>query len=87
MRLDGNAIAGLLHEVYAREMTLAAGTCAGCGSTSLVGSLHVYVRAPGTVVRCPHCESVLLVLVRRGDVVCIDGRGLAVLEPSADDDA
>jgi len=40
----------------------------------------VYRRAPGTVVRCRTCESVLMVFVERGDVVCVDLRGLAALE-------
>jgi len=29
--LDGNAIGGLLHEVFGTEMTAAVGTCANCG--------------------------------------------------------
>jgi Family of unknown function (DUF6510) len=32
LMLDGNAIAGLLQEVFAVQMTTAIGTCAGCGA-------------------------------------------------------
>ena len=32
MKLDGNAIAGLLGEIFAVEMTTAHGTCASCGA-------------------------------------------------------
>src|SRR5205085_9454657 len=61
--LDGNAIAGELVELYGREMTTATGACANCGATAQIGALWVYVRAPGTVVRCPSCGNVVMVIV------------------------
>jgi hypothetical protein len=36
--------------------------------------------APGTVVRCPSCDSVLMVFVKIHDRTCVDLMGLA---PSA----
>src|SRR5215472_872789 len=42
LMLDGNAIAGLLQEVFAVEMTTAIGTCGGCGAAGPVGAAHVY---------------------------------------------
>jgi hypothetical protein len=39
----------------------------------------VYQRAPGTVVRCRTCGSVLMVFVEAHDVMCIDLAGLAAL--------
>ena len=45
--LDGNAIAGTLHEVFGDEMTTATTVCAHCGDERVVGELVVYVRAPG----------------------------------------
>ena len=78
--LDGNAIAGLLVEVFGAELTTATGTCAHCGATGPVAELEVYLQAPGTVVRCRSCDSVLMVLVTRGGVTCVDLRGLASLE-------
>jgi uncharacterized Zn finger protein len=62
--LDGNSIAGELFEHFGAEMTTAAGTCAHCGASALVGELRVYSRAPGAVVRCPSCGNVVIVLVR-----------------------
>ena len=50
--LDGNAIGGLLIDVFGAEMTAAGSTCATCGATRPVAELVVYRRAPGTVVRC-----------------------------------
>lgn len=79
-RLDGNAIGGLLHEIFGAEMTLAAGTCDSCGATGRVGELHVYVRAPGTVVRCPSCGSVLMRIVRSETRTWLDLRGLRTLQ-------
>ncbi len=71
--LDGNAIAGPLFEHFGTEMTAARGSCAHCGATAQVGELRVYMRAPGAVVRCPACGSVVIVLVRiRDDAVRID---------------
>jgi hypothetical protein len=77
--LDGNAIGGLLIEVFGTEMTTAVGTCAGCGATSQVAELAVYQPGLGTVVRCRHCDTVLMVFVRARGVTCVDLRGLASL--------
>jgi hypothetical protein len=77
--LDGNAIAGLLHEVFGTEMTTAIGTCATCGATRPVAECVVYLRAPGTVARCRSCSSVQMVVVKVRDVNCVDLRGLAAL--------
>lgn len=59
--LDGNAIAGLLLDVFGAEMTTATGICATCGARGRVGEFAVYVRAPDTVVRCRSCRGVLMV--------------------------
>jgi hypothetical protein len=77
--LDGNAIGGLLLEVFGVEMTTATGTCDNCGAVGLVAELMVYRQAPGTVVRCPACEQVLMVFSQVRGVNCIDLRGLRSL--------
>ena len=79
--LDGNAIAGQLVEVFGAELTTAIGVCAGCGASGAVAELEVYLEAPGTVVRCRSCESVLMVLVTARGVTCVDLRGLSELSP------
>jgi hypothetical protein len=79
LRLDGNAAAGLLQEVFATEITTAVGTCDVCGATEAVGAVHVY-RAAGTVLRCPHCESVLIKIVRSGERIWVDLRGVRTLQ-------
>jgi len=67
--LDGNAIAGPLFEHFGAEMTTTIGRRAHCGTRAQVAELVVYMRAPGTVVRCRHCGNVDMVLVQiRGEL-------------------
>jgi hypothetical protein len=80
LRLDGNAAAGALGEVFALEITAARGTCASCGATAELGAVVVYAHAPGTVLRCPACTAVLVRLVRGPDRVWLDARGVSCLE-------
>ena len=61
--LDGNAIAGVLQEVFATEMTTVTGVCKSCGTPHLLAELRIYMRGPGAVARCPSCGNVVLVLV------------------------
>jgi Family of unknown function (DUF6510) len=77
--LDGNAIGGLLIDVFGTETTAARSTCGTCGATRPVAELVVYLRAPGTVVRCRTCGSVLMVFVKAHGVTCTDLTGLASL--------
>ena len=78
--LDGNAIGGLLLEAFDAELTASPSTCGTCGATGPVAELRVYRRAPGTVVRCPACEAVLMVIVEVRGTFCVDLRGLSRLE-------
>ncbi len=73
--LDGNAIGGQLLEVFGREMTVERGTCAHCDAPSQIAELAVYVRSPGTVVRCRTCGSIVMVMVTVDRTTCIDLAG------------
>ena len=77
--LDGNAIAGLLQELFAVEITTAVGTCATCGASEPVGAVHAY-RGAGTVLRCPHCGNVLVTIVRDDTRLWIAFPGVRALE-------
>jgi len=77
--VDGNAIGGLLIEVFGTEMTTAVGTCGSCGTTGQVAELAVYRPGLGTVVRCRSCDNALMVFVQIRGVTCVDLRGLAQL--------
>ena len=61
--LDGNAMGGLLLELFGQEMTGRLGCCGACGAVNALGAVIVYRRAPGDVMRCPNCGTVLMVVV------------------------
>lgn len=80
LKLDGNAIGGLLREIFTVEMTPAEGTCRACGSVQTVGRMDVYVNGPGVVARCPRCGGVLMRIVRGQGHLWLDLSGTRVLE-------
>jgi hypothetical protein len=77
--LDGNAIGGMLIELFGAEMTTAVGACGVCGTAGQVAEMAVYLPKLGTVVRCRVCDNVLMVFVEVRGVTCVDLRGLASL--------
>jgi hypothetical protein len=82
--LDGNAIGGLLIDVFGADMTAAESVCGNCGASRPVAELVVYRRAPGTVVRCRTCDSILMVFVTNHSMTGVDLSGLASLsEPGS----
>jgi hypothetical protein len=66
-RLDGNATAGILEEVFAFEITTARAACVQCGATGEVGAQMAYVTEIGTVLRCSSCDSPLIRIVRQDE--------------------
>ncbi len=76
-RLDGNAVGGILAGLFGREMTAAPGRCAHCGTVNEMGAMHVYMRGPGVVVRCPACGEVVLRVVETTTAMFVDARGAA----------
>ena len=85
--LDGNAIAGLTVDIFGVDMTVAVATCARCGSHGPLAETAVYMRGPGVVVRCRHCDSVLAVVVERRGVYCVDLSGLSALAAVTDEES
>jgi hypothetical protein len=83
--LDGNAIGGLLIDVFGTELTAMNSTCGTCGTSRPVAGLAVYRQAPGIVVRCRTCGSVLMVFVRAHGVIGVDLAGLASLGQTSPD--
>lgn len=78
--LDGNALAGALDELFRVDLTAASARCAGCGTVSVLAEAMVYTEAPGTVVRCGHCDHVLATIVDAGDRVFLGLGGLTAIE-------
>lgn len=83
-RVDGNAAAGILSELFVPDLTAARAKCAGCGVTRTIGALIVYSHGMGTVVRCPGCDRVVLRLVRTPTRVWLDATGATSIVISRD---
>lgn len=82
LKLDGNAMAGLLQELFAGDVTAARGACAACGSIADIGEqdAFMYPLSPGAVLRCAGCGSVLMVIVRTPASVRVGFQSLAWIE-------
>ncbi len=79
MMLDGNAAAGLFQDIFGREMTDSPTRCERCGREGALGTLHLFNRAPGAVLRCPKCEAVMLRVVETSEALYLDARGVTCL--------
>ena len=79
MRLDGNAAAGALREIFAREMTPAVATCAACNTAREVGTLLEYGHGMGMILRCPGCDAAMLRVVRTPGWLRVDVAGISLL--------
>ena len=76
LRLDGNAVAGMLAEALAAEPTVSLANCASCGASNMLGALVAYVHGMGAVLCCPGCESVMLRFGRGPGRLQLDLRGI-----------
>ena len=77
--LDGNAVAGILAAAFGSEMTMVPGQCAHCGTVNMLAAMRAYVRAPGTVLRCPACDGVVMRIVETPTSTLLDIQGVAWL--------
>ena len=64
LTLDGNAVGGLIAELFGADLTGEVGACPDCGTAGELATLRAYANAPGIVLRCGACDSVQLVIVR-----------------------
>jgi hypothetical protein len=78
-RLDGNAVGGLLGEIFAFEATTAEGACNRCGTVAHVGQQMAYVSEIGTVVRCASCDHALIRVAQNPRGYFLDLRGVSYL--------
>ena len=80
LKLDGNAAAGDLGEVFSFEVTAAQYACGGCGKNGALGAAMVYeARDLGIVVRCPGCDNPLIRLSQGHGPHVLDLRGVDYL--------
>lgn len=78
-RLDGNAAAGLLAELFAFDVTRATTICDGCERPAMVGQLVLYAAEMGAVLRCPACSHLMICATEVGGAVRLDMRGVRLL--------
>jgi hypothetical protein len=78
--VDGNAIAGLLADLFPFDATTATARCGGCGATAMLATAMVYMDAMGAVARCGQCDDVLLTLVESEDRVWVGFAGVTAVE-------
>jgi Family of unknown function (DUF6510) len=71
---DGNAIAGILQEIFVAEFTTMERTCQSCGDRNPAGAHRSY-RSAGIVLRCPRCNDVALRLAVLPDQYVFELRG------------
>lgn len=77
LMLDGNALAGTLHELFGTDVTAASTECGACGNHAQMGTFLAFTQGPGAVLRCSTCGAVTLRIVERTDAYLLDTRGLA----------
>jgi len=79
LMVDGNAAAGILAALFGSDVTVVPGRCDHCGHVHMIGELDTWMRAPGSVLRCPDCHGVVLRIVETADATYLDARGAAYL--------
>jgi hypothetical protein len=73
--LDGNAMGGLLSELFAFDVTTASVICEGCEGEGDLAEARVYGGTMGAVFRCTHCDHIVLRLARTPQGFWLDMRG------------
>lgn len=82
LTVDANAIGGMLAAVFGADVTGSPGQCAHCHTVSVVGTMRVYMRGPGVVVRCPACAEVVMRVVRTPTAMYLDVSGASFVRIS-----
>jgi len=77
--LDGSSVGGVLAALLGADVTGMPGQCASCHMVHIVGTMRVYMRGPGIVVRCPSCTEVVLRVAETPSGTMLDLRGIAAL--------
>jgi hypothetical protein len=64
-RVDGNAAAGPLSELFCFDVTAAVGECAHCGSRAVLAEAVAELDDDGVIILCRSCGHTLLTYVHR----------------------
>ncbi|MBV8949323.1 MAG: hypothetical protein JOZ99_00490 [Actinobacteria bacterium] len=73
--LDGNAVAGILQEVFLGDFTMMRRVCQSCGDRNMAGACRSYLGA-GIVLRCPNCGDVAARVSQREREIVLELRGV-----------
>ena len=65
--VDGNAVAGLLADVFGGDATMLVGVCGGCGAAAPLAETVVELDEAAAIVRCRSCTHTLLTVLREGE--------------------
>ncbi len=77
--LDGNALGGLLNEIFSMEMTTVPAQCNHCGTQGELGSLRAFMHGSDAVLRCPFCDGIIMRIVKAPEAIYLDMRGATYL--------
>jgi Family of unknown function (DUF6510) len=77
---DGNALGGVLQEIFAVELTAAQRSCQSCRARNAVGEHRLY-RGAGLVLRCPSCGDVAACIAELPSGYAVSLRGTWLVAP------
>lgn len=61
--VDGNAIAGMLMDLFGADVTALVGTCGACGSLAALAEAVVELDRYAAIVRCRSCTHTLFTVL------------------------
>ena len=76
---DGNAVGGLLEQLFASEPTVAQRICQSCRAQRPIGAHRAYTSA-GIVLRCPHCGDLALRVAQQPNRQLVEFRGTWIFD-------
>jgi hypothetical protein len=74
MHTDANEIAGMLEDMFSRDMTDVVRLCQSCHRRHAVG-MHLLFHGSGMVLRCPTCGHPAAAIVTVGDGYAVSMHG------------
>ena len=65
--VDGNAVAGMLWDVFGADVTVLIGVCRSCGTGARLAEAVVELDDVAAIVRCRACTHTLFTVMREDD--------------------
>jgi Family of unknown function (DUF6510) len=82
LHTDGNAIAGLMEEIFGSDMTTTTRRCQSCRKQNPIGA-HRHYSGAGHVLRCPSCGDLAASFVSLVDGYAVGLHGMWLVNRSA----